>query len=56
MLSITPLPDPHGVEIGSLDLPQPLAGETMREVLAAMEPGNRRFLYRISVKGYPPLA
>ena len=35
MLSIAPLPGPFGVAIDGLDLRQPLADETMREVLAA---------------------
>ena len=56
MLSIEPLPGPFGVAIDSLDLAQPLADKTLREVLAATAPDDRRLLYRVSVKGRPPLA
>lgn len=56
MLSIEPLPGPFGVAIDGLGLARPLADETMREVLAATEPDDRRLLYRVSVKGRPPLA
>ncbi len=56
MPSTAPLPAPFGVEISGLDLRRPLADETIREVLAATGPDDSRLLYRISVKGRPPLS
>ncbi|MCH8111113.1 MAG: hypothetical protein IH905_04040 [Proteobacteria bacterium] len=56
MLSTAPLPGPFGADISGLDRRRPLADETMREVLAATGPDDSRLLYRVSVKGRPPLA